>query len=624
MAFGQLVHHAHQRLREWLEAYKPGVGGRLPSERALARELGVQHYAINRAMARLVAEGVVERRGYKLFAVSSERSVKHQGFHCDLVISKRSIYAAGWRRVARELDIDLSLHPWQSAEESLSLLHQLSGSSCESVVFSPPFIESSNFWDPVVGRFAKQGIPVVFINHHCAGVSSVSIDNRRGLDLLFRHLVELGHRQMGFAFVAPWASPSSKFTAQWRSLCLKNDLMDSVQRIYLNNDPQFLAEDAARLVARLGKEWRKVTAWIAMMDNEQSAQRFLHELGIAGISVPERLSLAFLGDHRVLQTASPPMTALSIDHSLQQETAFLLAGRAVRRKSDLGILPPTCEVRILPQMIIRQSCAVIVPAKLRSGQPSPPAPVRQEARLAEVSSRAEDFMAIRSRPYDLTAKVSGRHFSSIDLGSHVNRPLNFRRGWLGDLPLRQFPPGSHIFHGVPFDVLGGNRRSDCGAVVFQSLTNTTGNARKLPSSLRVPIRQKAAAIYFLHGCGYAKYLSAFATYTFYSGKQKLGEVPLIALGRPPTDISPSALQKAVHRCNIQDWWPDYPHYEFSHARAVPLLETKGPDATQWHVFLYTLEWVNPSPQTPVTHVMIESNREQPTTLGLLSITALRA
>lgn len=624
MAFGQLVRGADVRLREWLETNKIESGSRLPSERALARTLDMQHYAVNRAMARLIADGVVERRGYKLFYSPMQKNRPRDSMTCELVISHRSIFLAGYQKVARELGINLNLHTWESSEEAVSILRHLKPSECESVVFDPPFGEPISLWEPATSRLVKHGVPVVCINHCAPGVSSVQYDGTRCLELLFEHFLELGHEEMAFLTLSPWTPSSSEIFMQWRWLCAKNELPRSTERIYLQNDSRFLAEDAKRLAKRFGKEWSKVTALAVYMDDEYPVQHMLDALADHDVDVPERLSLAFVGDCRALQSSSPAVTAASSDMAVLEETAYLIAARGVRKKREFGILPQPCEIHIQPQLIRRGSTAQHKGPRRSRKQETLPTDNLVFPKPMQFPDNSEDLEAIQRRPYELTDKISESRFTQVDLSSHVNRPLNFRRGWLGDLPLKHFNPGRHQLHGVPFTVLGGSSRSDCGAVVFQSLINTTGSAKKLPSALRIEIGQKVSAIYFLHGCGYAKYKHPFAKYSFYAGKKRLSQVPLIALGKSPPDVTPAALDEAIQGANIQDWWPDFPHYEFPHARVVPLLENENPEAVHRHVFLYTLEWINPDPKATVSHLVIESDIEQSTTLGVLAISALKA
>jgi hypothetical protein len=209
----------------------------------------------------------------------------------------------------------------------------------------------------------------------------------------------------------------------------------------------------------------------------------------------------------------------------------------------------------------------------------------------------------------------------VSLAPFVNRPLNFRKGWLGDLPLAHFDAGQHKIHGVPFEVLGGHSRKDCGAIVFRSMANKTGNSRVLPSRLRIPIGTRALSIYVLHGCGYSRFLASFARYDFFAGSKSLGSVPVVALGYPPHGCDAERFEKEAQKANIQDWWPDFPHVDFSNARRAPVVEGDAGD-TNRHVFLYTLEWKNPFPGRKVTHMEIMSDPNQPTTLGVLAVSAL--
>src|SRR5687768_13350477 len=131
MSFGRLVNEADTRLREWLDtsAHKPGT--RLPSERSLAAQLGIQHYALNRAMARLMSEGRVEREGYKLFVANDTRT--DAGFTCNLVVAQRSVHLPSYKRVAKEMGIKLVVHTWQSTDEAILVLDRLDNRNTDSV-----------------------------------------------------------------------------------------------------------------------------------------------------------------------------------------------------------------------------------------------------------------------------------------------------------------------------------------------------------------------------------------------------------------------------------------------------------------------------------------------------------
>jgi hypothetical protein len=201
--------------------------------------------------------------------------------------------------------------------------------------------------------------------------------------------------------------------------------------------------------------------------------------------------------------------------------------------------------------------------------------------------------------------------------------LNYRKGWFGDFPLTHFGPGKHQIHGVPFNVLGGAGQGDKGVIIFRSRTNERGNARELPQQVQIPVNTKAGAVYILHACGYTRFLSRFATYTFFSGTKKLGEVELVALGRPRYDWNSVQFEKDIKKANIQDWWGDFPHVDFPGTKQVPIVPPDDETKANRYAYLYTLEWRNPLPGRTITHMEIQVDPDQSTTLGVLAVTALK-
>ncbi|MET0263083.1 MAG: substrate-binding domain-containing protein, partial [Rariglobus sp.] len=542
MSFGRLVNDADTRLREWLDtsAHKPGT--RLPSERALATQLGIQHYALNRAMARLIAEGRVEREGYKLF-VAGEPPVE-TAFTCHLVVAQRSVYLPSYKRVAKEMGIKLEMHPWQSTDEALLVLDQLDNRTTDVVVFDPPYAAPVSLWEPVAMRLHKHGIPVVTIGQTSSHLYSVTSDNTHDLDVAFNHLTSLGHREIGFVTAPPNNAGATAILYAWEQICKRYQLPDSASRIYLQSNAR-LKEEAIDVAELLVTSWKSATALVVFSGLDHNIQLLLDQLSQKGRPVPADLSLIFIGGAKSPALSTPTVTSVSLDIALMQETAFNLAQRAIRRKKITSILPPPCCVLIQSQFFQRNSSKSASSSAGIPGAPTgntaaseaPVSPTRIQPQ-AEVARALESCLRM-AYPLAAKASISERAlFAPIDLSALVNRPLNFRRGWLGDLPLKHFLPGPHEIHGVPFNILGGARRSDGGAIVFHSAVNTTGNSQKLPDKLTIPIQQKARAIYVLHGCGYAKFLNPFARYRFLSRKTCLGEVPLVSLGQPPHDYIP--------------------------------------------------------------------------------------
>jgi DNA-binding LacI/PurR family transcriptional regulator len=614
MATAPLATEASKRLIDWLKAANVKAGDRLPSERNLARTLGVSLYSLNRAMTLCIAEGRVERQGYKNFLAGAARAPARPG--CDLVVSRRSEYLAAYRRIARDRQIDLTVHTWESTEEAAALLYQLDRPGVGGVICDPPSAPDQESWVPAARQLAKHGIPVV--NNALMGdeFSSITGNVAHGIELGVKHLVALGHRELALVTVA-----DSAMEACWHRCCADNALASSADRIRHDFSWLINRSEADALADVMAGEWREVTGLVVRICHWSELRRLLSELARRGRRVPDGLSIFAVGNAACLQTLQPRITSASIDMALWIEMTFDLLQREMRMIERVGVLPPPAAIQVMPRLNLRESTAARAgvsqpPAKKERREPVAPAPGREPLDESEQMIR---------RPYSLAAKASlaeRPRFAPVDLNPFANRPLRFRRGWLGDLPLLSLPAGEQEIHGVPFEILGGPKRTDMGAVVFRSAINQTGNARTLPGKLCIPIGAHVEAVYILHGCGYAKPLEPFARYTFHGAKGSLGTVPLVGLGRQKNDEH-LAETAAAANANIQDWWSDFPHVDFPHSRMVPLLDD-GAGPIKRHVFLYTLEWINPFPKRVVTHLEITADPAVPTTLGMLAVTIVKA
>jgi len=607
-------------LRQWLASsgFKPGE--RIPSERQLILELGLKHNAVNRAMSRLISEGLVQREGYKLY-YAAEKKPGTVAFTCDLVLARRSIWAKSYRKVAKELGIDLRLYYYESVDEALGHLHALDVPGTESVLFDPPHGPPVSLWSSALSQLLAHGIPAISIRQHADNIPCVLSDQTRGVELVFNHLSELGHEQMALLTIAPRASTSVEIYRAWQSLPWGKVARASARRIAFYDD---VREDVQNLAGKLAGEWKEVTALVVYTVHDPVVPHLLDELARRKKHVPKDLSLIGLGDLPHLTTSNPPVSTAAFDAALMHETVFRLAQRLARKKHSTGLLPPSPCLYIQPYLIRRESTgptASFVPKKKPPGGAAAAVlpSVDQGATPAEFK---QTLRAMLRRPYALTMTAEASRFAAIDLSPFVNRPLNYRKGWMGDLPLTDFGAGRHMIHGVPFHVLGGPARSDHGAIIFRSRTNETGNARGLPARLTIPVGAKAAAIYVLHGCGYTRFLSPFATYGFFSGSKRLGAVPLVALGQTPHDWDAVHFERYSKKANIQDWWSDFPHVDFPGARQVPIVPSDENDATHRYAYLYTLEWKNPFPNLKITHMEVTVDANHSTTLGMIAVTSL--
>lgn len=624
MLVGHRINEAESRLLEWLESASPKPGTRLPSERTLSAQLGLQHYALNRAMGRLIAKGRVRREGYKLFSTGEPQTAP--SFTCHLIISQNSTHLPGYVGLAKEMGITLVLHTWLTINEPVGILEKLAVGETEGVIFDAPYVLTDAALEPITSRFRKRCIPIICMGQPANGLFSVLTDIAQSLQLAVEHLLELGHREIGLVTAPPQNPMAAEVLHAWDYLCHKHGLSGSAGRIHLQAGIR-LKYEVVEVAGIVAQKWSPATAVIVFSPRDCDIQSLRDHLGQQGRRVPDALSLLLIGNAKTSTATTSTVSSVSFDIGAVQETAFNLLQRAIRRKNILGLLPSACSLRIQSQLLLRSSTRP--PPSLQGrkpaasdhaspAQPGPPRPPVETIKDLESHVRTAYSLAAR-------ASLSERpRFAKVDLRPYVNRPLKFRRGWLGDLPLKHLPPGPREIHGVPFDILGGASRSECGAVVFHSAVNVIGKTKRLPRRVTIPIGIKTQAVYILHGCGYAKFRQTFAHYRFLNRKNCIDEIPLVSLGEPPPGYSPDATDPDEAAPNIQDWWSDFSHTDFPPAsRMVPILENDDAGAPPRHVFLYTLEWINPRPGTLVTHLEIAVNPELATSLGVLAVTAVK-
>jgi DNA-binding LacI/PurR family transcriptional regulator/DNA-binding transcriptional regulator YhcF (GntR family) len=615
MARGKLVAESLGVLRRWLEDSRFSPGTHLPSERALANQLGVNHYSLNRAMARLLAEGLVHRQGNTLI-YTPDREAQHR-FKCELVIARSSFYLPTYVRLAKELNIELAVHPWHSVEETLVILKNLCTPGTQSVMFDPPFLYSMETWEPLAEQFAAKGIPLVCLGHEMRGACAVMKDVDQTFRMAMTHLTDLGHKEIAHVTSAGPSAYRKGALNTWRRVardCGANPAEDRV--VFVSRvGPQ--PEDLRDLARKFREEWSAVTGLVISAGNFPH-DTMLEELAHGGRKVPQDLSVISSGESRSIANSS--ITYVNAEKTVLYEAAFMLLQRALRKRESTGTLCAPSTLRLVPEVMERSSTrALATPERRRPPKAKSDEAWKFQSHWTSDPTRMNKEMALSlQRQYPLALRAPVSRFQHADLSQHMNRPLHYRRGWLGGLPL------APVIHGVSFHLLGGKARSECGAVVFRSTVNTTGLARDLPTRLEIPVGGRVEAIYFLHGSGYTKHLHHFADYRFHTRQGEIGRVPLICLGQPDDDYEFGNSSPDLPQPNIQDWWPDVPHMDFPpHARMVPLLKDAEEHLSIRHDYLYTLEWVNPQPEEEITHIEVWVDENQATTLGLLAVSFLR-
>lgn len=213
----------------------------------------------------------------------------------------------------------------------------------DGIILTPPHSDNPQ----IVGLLADQKIPFVRIGsmETSPGIP-VSMDDAGTARAATRHLIELGHRGIGFIAGSPEYNLSGWRVDGWRAAMAEAGLPDD--GLLAQGDFSFASgARAARLL--LGRSERP-TAIIA--SNDQMALACLEVARALGIDVPAQLSLISFDNTPIIHFSRPALSAIDQPIAATTAKAVDLIIEAVRNE------PPAPALVVIPASIVhRESVA---------------------------------------------------------------------------------------------------------------------------------------------------------------------------------------------------------------------------------------------------------------------------
>ena len=324
-----------QELRRRILTAQYAAGQRIPPERELLHEFGCSRLTVAKAMAPLVAEGMILRhqgrgtfvaegltkrdggsragssggrpatRGNVIKYLSPGQESSVRGSRDDVLGSLHSVVnAAGYH---------VSVDFYSSIEEHLNCLERV----------RDPQIAGAVLWpapDPrttaLIKSLTEAGVPIVLIDTYLPDVACdyVVTDNIEGAAAMVRHLAGLGHRRICYL-----TKPATRTSLRDRLSGFLRGMVeaelpvdsDSVVRVEENvlesDDGDGLASVLEKLMARRGPP----TALFASHDSLALAIR--QWLLARGISIPHQISLAGYDGIEASSFGAPALTTMEQD-----------------------------------------------------------------------------------------------------------------------------------------------------------------------------------------------------------------------------------------------------------------------------------------------------------------------
>jgi DNA-binding LacI/PurR family transcriptional regulator len=574
----------------------------LPTETELARKWNLSSSAVNRAAHQLIGAGKLRREGYKLYS-TDVRTDNIAGARV-MFIAHRSLRANVVIEEAAQRGVEIKLAPILGIDSMRHHLLEAIRTHVDGVILR---LSDSNWdWDAEMAELDRLNIPCVVGEEAPGGVSIAADDVGGGVRMLTEHLIEMGHTRIACLSSLRRPIRSGIINRSFEETMLRHGLVESARMHVMASSHS--REGMAGALRKMRAQMPDLSAVILFDVDIFNA--FMQAVRSMRLSIPGDLSVCIMGDSIDARANEPSITSACFDYNTQMHTALDLVCRQIASVRRWG--------RILQRPRIKLEATLRRGGSVRNlGAPVEmlPKPVQSIARHVWPASRAERVRAVEETwfiPHAVAGTARSGDFMQLDLRGVANRSLHRPHGWLGHLPLQNLAPGIRHIHGVNFDIIDEAKNEGKAVLVMRSSRTLPGARSAIPSQVVLPVERRVKAAYFLHGCGYAADAVPFAWYEFTNANRKVQSIPLIPLGLVDRSEAPNA--------NIQDWWADFPQFDAAHVKHLVLAENGDP--YEYERYLYTYEWLNPEPESPVQTLTIRSNGDEPTTLGLLAVTLL--
>ncbi len=362
-------------LRDRIEQGLYSAGAWLPAERGLVDELGVSRRVVREAISRLVQSGHLAReRGCRARVSAPAGPAAHAVVGAGqstvaVVLPQQPAYVwahailRGVGQALQEGDSPYRLavydtHPsaaqaqmkeWDGSLELAALEHIERDGSAGVILWQA----DQNIALPVLKRLGERGTPVVFVDRCPPGwdCDYVGADNYAGMRAAIDHLLELGHRRIGYFTHATRITPVVERENGFRDALLARGIVPD-PALFFYTSGRSVTDDARAAIRYYSKLSRPVTAVAVVSDKHAFAM--IRECEAAGWSVPGRISITGFDD---IEHYSPRAPILTTVHQPFEQIGQYAARLLIRRLSASGAGPSTYQHVVLPApLMVRTTC----------------------------------------------------------------------------------------------------------------------------------------------------------------------------------------------------------------------------------------------------------------------------
>jgi LacI family transcriptional regulator len=284
-------------------------------------------------------------------SLASGKAVHIGLLHSNPSAAYLSQFLVGSLSAARRLGLHLVLEPCDSNDpsEQSEIVRALEASHVAGVVVPPPLSESA----PILTELAIIGIPVVTVarGRPSAGDLNVTIDDYAAAAEMTRHLIDLGHRTIGFIAGHPNHMASHDRTRGFRDMCADCGIAESRTHV---RQGYFTYRSGLAAAEQLLSASPRPTAIFASNDDMAAATVSVAQR--RGLRVPADLSVVGFDDTELATTIWPALTTVRQPIAKMAEAALELLRADLRRRESPAAAPAKSRV-LGHSLVTRQSSA---------------------------------------------------------------------------------------------------------------------------------------------------------------------------------------------------------------------------------------------------------------------------
>jgi DNA-binding LacI/PurR family transcriptional regulator len=304
-----------QQLRAKIESGEWGPGARVPSEIEIAKQYGISRGTVRQAMVRLHSDGLLERAPGKGTYVANRAPVvnmligvvlpyERDMFALEILVgSEKAARQEGYHVIFSQTHDDLQIQ-----RRDVQLMRD------KGVAGLVIFPATDTPYDETIARLHAERFPVVLVDRYFPSIATdyVVVDNFDGGYQATRHLIELGHKRIGFLTPGSLETTSIRDRfAGYRQALADHQLVYDEALFYLYQGLMKTDKRLATLRSILQREDRP-SAFFAVTD--LLALRLLEAAQLERLEVPDDLSIVGFDDIQQASLISVPLTTIAQPH----------------------------------------------------------------------------------------------------------------------------------------------------------------------------------------------------------------------------------------------------------------------------------------------------------------------